>query len=219
MARDAFRCSGLEGDPVDGYDAPRVTGTGIRVHETAIVEPGAYVGPGTSIWHHTHVRSTAHVGSGCTLGKNVYVDADVTIGNRAKIQNNVSVFSGVTLGDEVFVGPSAVFTNDRLPRAVNDGWEIVRTEVRRGASIGANATIVCGIEIGQWATVGAGAVVTHSVTDHELVVGNPARHAGWVCRCGTVISRSEEPPADLRCPACRQDGASVTRSPLPGSGG
>lgn len=174
----------------------------VRVHETAVVEDGADVGPGTTVWHHTHVRTGATVGRDCTLGKNVYVDAGVTIGDRSKIQNNVSVYTGVTLGDEVFVGPSAVFTNDRVPRAVGD-WEVVPTRVHDGASIGANATVVCGVEIGRCAMVGAGAVVTRSVEDHQLVLGNPARPAGWVCTCGTVVSRDAPRPADLRCGDCR----------------
>lgn len=172
-----------------------------RVHETAVVEPGARIGEGSAIWHHAHVRAGAVVGRDCTIGKNVYVDAGASVGDRSKIQNNVSVYAGVTLESEVFVGPSAVFTNDRAPRAAGE-WEVVPTIVRRGASIGANATIVCGTEIGAYAMVGAGAVVTRSVADHQLVVGNPARHAGWVCACGVVVCREAARPADLRCPAC-----------------
>ncbi len=171
------------------------------VHETAIVEPGARIGERTRVWHHAHVRDGAVVGADATLGKNVYIDAGVNVGDRVKIQNNVSVYEGVTLEDEVFVGPSAVFTNDRYPRAEGD-WEVVPTIVRSGASIGANATIVCGVEIGAWAVVGAGAVVTRSVAAHELVVGNPADRIGWACACGRVASRSTEAPADLRCDVC-----------------
>jgi acetyltransferase-like isoleucine patch superfamily enzyme len=174
----------------------------IRVHETAIVEPGAAVGAGTAIWHHAHVRRGATIGRDCNLGKNVYVDSGATIGDRTKIQNNVSVYAGVTIGNEVFVGPSAVFTNDRAPRAVGD-WAVVATVVHDGASIGANATIVCGNEIGRYAMIGAGAVVTRPVADHQLVLGNPARPAGWVCRCGAVVSHAPEPPDDLRCANCR----------------
>lgn len=179
-----------------------VTDSRVRVHETAVIEEGAVVGDGTAVWHHSHVRSGATVGRGCTLGKNVYVDAGVTIGDRSKVQNNVSVYAGVTLGDEVFVGPSAVFTNDRVPRAVG-AWEVVPTRVHDGASIGANATIVCGVDIGAAAMVGAGAVVTRSVEDHQLVLGNPARPAGWVCGCGVVVSRDVARPAELRCAECR----------------
>lgn len=177
------------------------------VHETAVVEPGAALGPGTRVWHHAHVRAGATIGSGCNLGKNVYVDDGAVIGDRVKVQNNVSVYQGVTLGDDVFVGPSAVFTNDLLPRAGNEAWEAVPTVVQRGASIGANATIVCGTTIGEYAMVGAGAVVVRSVEAHELVVGNPAKRIGWVCRCGRVLTRSHKRPDDLRCDMCRDTDA------------
>lgn len=175
---------------------------GYEAHETAVVEPGAVIGAGTRIWHHSHVRASAVIGAGCVLGMNVYVDADVRIGDRTKIQNNVSVYVGVTLGDEVFVGPSAVFTNDRFPRAQSEAWEVVPTDVRRGASIGANATIVCGVTIAEFATVAAGAVVTRDLESHELVAGNPARRMGWVCACGRVVTRDDARPADLRCEHC-----------------
>jgi UDP-2-acetamido-3-amino-2,3-dideoxy-glucuronate N-acetyltransferase len=175
------------------------------VHETAIVERGAEIGAGTVIWHHAQVRTRARIGQDCTLGKNTFVDHDVVIGDRVKIENNVSVFAGVTLEDEVFVGPSAVFTNDRFPRATSVTWELTPTVVRHGASIGANATLRCGIEIGEWAVVGAGAVVTHSVVDHQLVLGNPARAEGWACRCGRVVTRSLPRPSDLRCARCRSN--------------
>jgi acetyltransferase-like isoleucine patch superfamily enzyme len=181
------------------------------VHDTAIVEAGAELGPGTQVWHHAHVRRGAHVGAGCILGKNVYVDATVRIGDRVKIENNVSIYKGVDIGDDVFVGPHVVFTNDRLPRATNRDWTVVPTVVRRGASLGAHATVVCGVDIGEWAMVGAGAVVTRSVPDHRLVVGVPARPAGWVCRCGTVVSRAADRPPSLECDACAgQDPAAPT---------
>ena len=173
------------------------------VHPTAVVESGATVGNGTLIWHHSHVRDGAAIGKECTLGKNVYVDAGALIGDNVKIQNNVSVYRGVEIGDGVFIGPCAVFTNDLRPRAAAGDWLLRSTRVRRGASVGANATIVCGVEIGEYAMVGAGAVVTAPVRPHQLVVGNPARHHGWVCACGEVISRAEEPPAELRCTRCR----------------
>lgn len=174
----------------------------VFIDATAIVEAGAVVGDGTRIWHHSHVRAGATVGGRCTLGKNVFVDAGVDIGTKVKIQNNVSVYRGVHLADEVFVGPSAVFTNDRFPRASAPDWEIVDTWVRRGASIGANATIVCGVEIGAWATVAAGSVVTHDVAPHELVAGNPARRLGWVCRCGRVLARTTGPLPATVCTTC-----------------
>jgi len=176
--------------------------TSYFAHDTAVVEPGARIGDRTRVWHHAHIRDDAVVGADCTIGKNVYIDAGVQIGDRVKIQNNVSVFAGVTLEDEVFVGPSAVFTNDRYPRATGE-WELAPTVVREGASIGANACVVCGIEIGPWATVGAGAVLTRSLEPHELVVGNPARRVGWVCACGRVAARTDAPPADLRCDHCK----------------
>jgi acetyltransferase-like isoleucine patch superfamily enzyme len=171
------------------------------VHETAVVEPGATIGDGTAIWHHAHVRAGAQVGRGCTIGKNVFVDQGVVIGDRVKIQNNVSVYRGVHLDDEVFVGPGAVFTNDRYPRATGD-WELVATEIRRGASIGANATVVCGVEIGRFATAAAGAVVTADLADHELVGGNPARRLGWVCECGRVLVRTAESFPASTCASC-----------------
>ena len=180
---------------------------GAYVHDTAVVEDGATVGAGTRVWHHGHIRSGAIVGADCTLGKNVFVDAGAVVGDRSKIQNNVSVFSGVTLQDDVFVGPSAVFTNDLRPRAASTSWQVVPTLVRRGASIGANATVVCGTEIGAWAMIAAGSVVTRSVPDHALVRGNPARIAGWVCRCGEVVARTSEPPLDLSCASCGNDPA------------
>jgi UDP-2-acetamido-3-amino-2,3-dideoxy-glucuronate N-acetyltransferase len=176
--------------------------SGVFVHVTAEVEPGARIGVGTRIWHQAQVRAGAEVGAGCTLGKNAFVDAGVHIGDRCKVQNNVSVYAGVTLDDEVFVGPSAVFTNDLRPRAVCAEWTVVPTRIRHGASIGANATVICGTEVGAYAMVAAGAVVTRTVRDHQLVAGNPARHRGWVCGCGTVIGRDAEPPADLTCAAC-----------------
>jgi acetyltransferase-like isoleucine patch superfamily enzyme len=160
------------------------------------------IGATTSIWHHAHVRAGARIGSGCVVGKNVYVDAGAVIGDRVKVQNNVSVYNGVTIGDDVFVGPSAVFTNDRVPRAFNGEWSVIPTVVERGASVGANATIVCGTRLGEYAMVAAGAVVTRDVGAYQLVAGNPARHLGWVCRCGAVLSRAPEPPADFTCTDC-----------------
>jgi len=175
------------------------------VHPTADVAPSAQIGPGTSIWNQSQFREGARIGSGCIIGKNVYVDEGALIGERAKIQNNVSVYRGVVLEDDVFVGPSAVFTNDRVPRAFGD-WVMTTTIVRRGASIGANATIVCGVQIGEFAMVAAGAVVTRAVSDHQLVGGNPAGHLGWVCGCGAVVSRETARPTAFRCAACISSG-------------
>jgi UDP-2-acetamido-3-amino-2,3-dideoxy-glucuronate N-acetyltransferase len=175
---------------------------GPRVHETAIVEAGAHLGDDTSVWHHSHVRSGAVVGAHCVLGKNVYIDTEVVVGDRCKVQNNVSVYHGVTIGDDVFVGPSATFTNDLVPRAFNADWRITPTTVRDGVSIGANATIVCGTTLGEYCMVAAGATVTRDVAPYELVRGAPARHAGWVCRLGHVVSRDVERPAGAVCPEC-----------------
>jgi UDP-2-acetamido-3-amino-2,3-dideoxy-glucuronate N-acetyltransferase len=159
------------------------------VHPTAEIEAGAQVGAGTRVWHLAHIRSAATVGADCVIGRNVYVDANARVGDRVKIQNNVSVYQGVTIEDEVFVGPCAVFTNDLRPRAQNPDWTITPTMVRRGASIGANATLVCGVEIGEYAMIAAGSVVTKNVEPYQLVAGNPARPKGWVDKTGEVVSR------------------------------
>ena len=179
-----------------------MAGSGVRVHPTAIVDEGAEIGNGTSVWHHAHLRDGAHVGRDCVIGKNVYVDTQAVIGDRCKLQNNVSVYHGVHIGDDVFVGPSATFTNDLVPRAFNTDWQVVETHVHDGASIGANATIVCGVTLGQYSMIAAGATVTRDVAAHQLVAGNPARHLGWVCRCGKVISRDTVAPAQLMCEEC-----------------
>ncbi len=166
----------------------------VFVHSTADVEDGARVGDGTKVWHLAHIRSSAQVGSECVIGRNVYVDANVVIGDLVKIQNNVSVYQGVTIEDEVFVGPCVVFTNDLRPRAQNPDWQITPTLIRKGASLGANATIVCGIEIGEYAMIAAGSVVTRDVAPYQLVAGNPARPKGWVDASGAVISRDPQTP-------------------------
>ena len=165
-------------------------------HPTAIVEEGAEIGEGTKIWHFVHVRRGAKIGKNCNIGKDVYIDVNVVIGDNVKIQNGVSVYRGVVLEDEVFVGPHVVFTNDLYPRSFSRNWEIVPTRVKKGASIGANATIVCGITIGEYAMIGAGSVVTKNVPRHGLVYGNPARLRGFVCFCGKplkkIISESDK---------------------------
>lgn len=175
----------------------------LQVHSTAIVENGAIIGENSSIWHHSHIRAGARIGSSCVLGKNVFVDSAAVVGDRVKIQNNVSMYNGVTIADDVFVGPSAVFTNDLVPRAFNADWTITNTTVQRGVSIGANATIVCGTTLGEYSMVAAGAVVTRDVQSHQLVAGNPARHLGWVCRCGTVVSRDQACPPSTICSRCQ----------------
>jgi acetyltransferase-like isoleucine patch superfamily enzyme len=174
------------------------------VHPTAVVEGGAVIGAGTRIWHGSHIREGSRLGADCTIGFCVYVDTGVVIGDRCKIQNQVSIYRGVVLEDEVFVGPSAVFTNDRHPRAVSPDWKIVETRVRRGVSIGANATVVCGVELGPWSMIAAGAVVRTDVPAHALMVGIPARLRGWVCRCGRLLARHDEPFPEV-CAACGRD--------------
>ena len=171
------------------------------VHPSALVERGAALGARTRIWHRAHIREGSRIGSDCNIGFGVYVDTDVLIGDRCKIQNHVSVYRGVSLDDEVFVGPSAAFTNDLYPRAISDDWEVVPTHVGRGASIGANATVVCGSEIGDWAMIAAGAIVTSDVPAHGLIVGAPGRVRGWVCRCGLPFSAGAL-GAPMRCARC-----------------
>lgn len=171
---------------------------GAFVHETAIVDEGAIVGDGTKVWHFSHVQAGAVIDEGCSLGQNVNVANNVRIGKGCKIQNNVSVYEGVKLQDYVFCGPSCVFTNDLTPRAKypKGSANYKKTLVKTGASIGANATIVCGHEIGEWAMIGSGAVVTCNVPDHALMLGVPARQRGWVCECGAVL------PEELECSDC-----------------
>jgi len=175
---------------------------GDAIHETAIVDDGAQIGEGTRIWHWTHVCAGARIGSNCSLGQNVFVGNRVTLGNNVKVQNNVSIYDDVILQDDVFCGPSMVFTNVVNPRShVPRKHEYKPTLVRRGATIGANATIVCGREIGEFAFIAAGAVVTHDVPPYALVMGNPARQRGWVCQCGVRLPDAEGEHACQSCGA------------------
>ena len=171
-----------------GHDPP-------FIHPTAQVSPQAIIGPGGKIWHQAQVRERVCLGANCIVGKGTYIDFDVTIGDNVKIQNGVYVYHGVTVEDGVFLGPGVILTNDKLPRAINpDGslksdadWEVSSTLIRRGASIGAGAVVLPGVTVGEFALVGAGAVVTRDVPAHALAYGNPARSHGYVCRCGRSL--------------------------------
>lgn len=170
------------------------------IHETAIVDEGAQIGEGTRIWHWTHICAGARIGRDCSLGQNVFVSNRVILGNNVKVQNNVSIYDDVVLEDDVFCGPSMVFTNVVNPRShVPRKHEYKPTIVRRGASIGANATIVCGRKIGEYAFIGAGAVVTHDIPPYAVVMGNPARQRGWMCQCGVFLDSTA---GEQTCPAC-----------------
>ncbi len=174
-------------------------GDAVVVHPSAIVDAGARIGAGTRVWHWVHVSGGARIGARCSLGQGVFVGNRVVLGNNVRVQNNVSIYDDVTLEDDVFCGPSMVFTNVINPRShVPRKDEYRQTRVRRGASIGANATIVCGVTIGEYAFVGAGAVVSRDVEPHALVVGVPARRSGWVCRCGVKLTGS----GTISCPEC-----------------
>ena len=171
------------------------------VHPSAIVDDGAVLGPDTRVWHFSHVCGGARIGAACSLGQNVFVGNDVVIGDRVKIQNNVSVYDAVTLEDEVFCGPSMVFTNVYNPRSgIVRKNQYRRTLVRRGASIGANATIVCGVTIGSYAFIGAGAVVKHDVPDFALMAGVPARQVGWISRFGERLPLPLAGNGEAVCP-------------------
>jgi acetyltransferase-like isoleucine patch superfamily enzyme len=175
---------------------------GAFVHRTADVSPEAKIGRGTKIWNNVQIRENAVIGEACIVGKSVYIDHTVVIGNRVKIQNGVSIYHGVTIEDDVFLGPHVTFTNDLYPRAFDPDWHVVKTLVRKGASIGANVTIVCGVDIGAYAMIGAGAVVTKAVPPHALVLGNPGRVSGFVSIMGKKVEEAR-----------REGGVVVARTP------
>jgi UDP-2-acetamido-3-amino-2,3-dideoxy-glucuronate N-acetyltransferase len=187
-------------------------------HESSYVDEPCVIGAGTKIWHFSHIMKNCRIGEGCNIGQNVVISPDVVIGRNVKIQNNVSVYTGCILEDDVFCGPSMVFTNVINPRShVIRRDEYKTTLVRRGASLGANSTIVCGITIGQYAVVGAGSVVTRDVADYALLYGNPARLRGWVCACGIKLAlRLNDSPQTAQCDGCgkryRLGGMSVTEA-------
>ena len=168
------------------------------VHPTSVIDDNVQIGKGTKIWHFSHIQSGAKIGANCILGQNVNVSNNVSVGDGCKIQNNVSLYEGVELEDDVFCGPSCVFTNDLTPRARYPKGRIAykKTLIRHGASIGANATVVCGHTVGEWAMIAAGAVVTSNVPNHALMMGVPAQLRGWVCECGNILSN------DFTCKKC-----------------
>ena len=165
------------------------------IHPSAHVSEGAVIGEGTKVWINSQIREKVTIGENCIISKDTYIDTGVSIGNGVKIQNGVSVYQGVTIADDVFIGPNACFTNDLLPRAFNTEWKITETKVEKGASIGANATIICGHTLGEYCMIGAGSVVTRDVPPYALMVGNPAKQIGQVCKCGVRIQ-------DNTCPEC-----------------
>jgi acetyltransferase-like isoleucine patch superfamily enzyme len=189
-----------------------------RVHPSADLEDGVSVGAGSAIWQRAQVRSGARIGAECVIGRDAFIDEGVEIGDRVKIQNAALIYHGVTVEDGVFIGPGAILTNDRFPRAITATGELARASdwtvslitLRHGCSIGAGAVVVAGVEVGAFATVGAGAIVTRTVTPHALVVGNPARRIGWMCACGARLEGANGRPAsgdapgsaELRCPTC-----------------
>lgn len=168
-------------------------------HPTAVIDEGSEIGAGAKIWHFSHIMSPCHIGENCNIGQNVVISPEVVLGRNVKVQNNVSIYTGVTCEDDVFLGPSMVFTNVVNPRsAVNRRGQYAKTTVKVGATIGANATIVCGHDIGRYAFIGAGAVVTKHVRDYELVLGNPARHAGWMSEYGHKLAFDKN--GEATCP-------------------
>lgn len=176
------------------------------VHETSIIDSNVEIGDGTKIWYFNHIQSGARIGKNCSLGQNVNISNNVKIGDGCKLQNNVSLYEGVELEDYVFCGPSCVFTNDLTPRAKypkgHQGYK--KTIVKTGASIGANATIVCNHIVGKWALIGAGAVVTTNVPDYALMLGIPAKRKGWVCECGQILIKKEQSANVYICPDCKR---------------
>ena len=173
------------------------------VHSSAVIDQPCSIGSGTKIWHFSHIMKNCVIGNNCSLGQNVFISSGVVFGNNVKVQNNVSVFNGVVCEDDVFLGPSAVFTNIVNPRsAISRKNEFIKTLVKKGASVGANATIICGNNIGEFALIGAGAVVTREVKPYALVAGNPARQLGWVSEFGHRLHFSEKGIAE--CPESRQ---------------
>ncbi len=168
--------------------------------KTAVIDSNVEIGNGTKVWHFSHVMSEARIGKNCVIGQNVFVGKNVKIGDGVKIQNNVSLYEGVVCEDEVFIGPSVVFTNVKTPRAfIERKNEFLKTIISKGATVGANATIVCGVRIGQFALIGAGALISKDIDNHALVIGNPSKQVGWVCKCGQRLELKNQISSCSRC--------------------
>ena len=183
------------------------------VHASSIIDEGAAIGSGTKIWHFCHVMGTAKIGKGCNIGQNVFIASDVVVGDNVKIQNNVSLYTGVIVEDDVFLGPSMVLTNVLNPRShVSRKDEYRTTRIRKGASVGANATIVCGVTLGRYCFIGAGAVVTRDIPDFALAYGNPARVQEWMCQCGVQLYF--EPRGGMEAAVCPECGQRYTKKGL-----
>ena len=178
----------------------------IYIHDTAEVSKSAKVGMGTRIWHHSQIRENTVIGNNCVIGKGVYIDHNVIIGNNVKIQNYVSVYNGVVIEDDVLLAPNCTFTNDLYPRAFYDDWKVTPTIVKKGASIGANATILCGLTIGEYSMIGIGSTVTGDTLPHSLMVGNPARLKNFVCRCGSELKKVsyDNYKINFKCNKCQK---------------
>ncbi len=179
----------------------------MQIHQTASIEKKVSIGKNTKVWRHVQIRSGAVIGENCSIGKDVFIDKDVIIGNNVKIQNGVNIFTGVIIDDDVFLGPETVFTNDLQPRAFLDDWKVTKTILRKGCSVGANATIICGNVIGAYSMVGAGAVVTQDVAPFSLVMGNPARIIGMVCKKGHRMDQVNKVNEKVRflCSICNEE--------------
>ena len=180
---------------------------GVKVHESAEIDDRSSIGEGSYVWNNVQIREWARIGKNCNLSKDVYIDREVVIGDRVKIQNGVSVYKGVTLEDDVFLGPHMVLTNDLYPRAFNYAWQITPTLIKKGASVGANATILCGITLGEYCLVGSGSVVIKDIPPHALVVGNPSRIIGFVCKCSKHLTHVGEEGSKMRmkCMTCNEE--------------
>ncbi|MDP2414347.1 acyltransferase [Daejeonella sp.] len=179
---------------------------GVKIHDSSWVSDNCKIGEGTYVWMNVQIREGVTIGENCIISKDCYIDLDVSIGNRVKIQNGVSVYKGVTIEDDVFLGPHMVFTNDLYPRSFNHDWKITPTIIKKGASIGANATIVCGSVIGEFALIGAGTVVNKNVPPYSLMVGNPAKLVGYVCKCGKRLDAPNTitKPFEVTCLGCNE---------------